>query len=142
MAIEKQATMTADSVHISVGDAKDPALIEADITDSSRENPKEKEHQRHLALLEENRALENRLQDLQDVFQQAYQETSLMKMKSIMAIGSIKLEIDSLQEDRQFLVQKYHSLKHKLEDYHNDMKDKNELLDALKAERRERRRSI
>ena len=142
MAIEKQATMTADSVHISGGDAEDPALIEADTTDSSRENPKEKEHQRHLALLEENRALENRLQDLQDAFQQAYQETSLMKMKSIMAVGSIKLEIDSLQEDRQFLIQKYHSLKHKLEDYHNDMKDKNELLDALKAERRERRRSI
>ena len=140
MAIEKQATMTADSVHTGGSSgAEDPALIKADV---STENPKEKDHQRHLALLEENRALETRLLDLQHALEKAHQETSLMKMKSIMTVGSIKLEIDSLQEDRAFLIHKYHSLKHKLEDCRNDFKTKNELLDTLKAERRERRRSI
>ena len=133
MAIEKQATMTAESMHASSSGVDDPALINAD---------GEKDDQRHLALLVEHRTLEHRLRALQESFEQAYKETSLMKMKSILTVGNIKLEIDSLQEDRLFLIQKYHNLKRKLEDYRNDCNDKNDLLDALKAERRERRRAI
>jgi chromosome segregation ATPase len=139
MARETKTMVAVDAASTGGSGVQDPALLNADGT---AENPKQKELQRHLALLEENKALENRLQELQQALHKTYHETSLLKMKSIMTIGSMKLEIDSLNEDRQFLIQKYHGLKRRIEEYRNDLTAKEEHLAELKAKRRERTHSI
>ena len=102
----------------------------------------EQRRQEMQVLLEENQELKERLGELKQVLNDVYKENSLLKMKSIVTLGSMKLEIDSLREDRYFLIEKYHDLKRKIEESTNDLTAKEQEWNALKAVRRERTNSI
>jgi flagellar capping protein FliD len=93
-------------------------------------------------LTQENQALEDRLRQLKHVLNDAYKEYSLQKMTSTIMVGSLRLDIDSVREDRTFLIEKYNELKRKIMEATNDLRIKEEELTALKAVGRERANSI
>ncbi|KAG7367158.1 hypothetical protein IV203_029828 [Nitzschia inconspicua] len=99
-------------------------------------------HSEVKAMLAENQILEERLQQLQKVLIDLYMEGSRQKMKNTILIGGMKLEVDSLREDRQFLIEKYRELKIKIEESKNDLIAMEDETNFQKAPRRERRNSI
>ncbi|KAG7353122.1 hypothetical protein IV203_009170 [Nitzschia inconspicua] len=99
-------------------------------------------HSEVKAMLAENQILKERLQQLQKVLIDLYKEGSRQKMKNTILIGGMKLEVDSLREDRQFLIEKYRELKIKIEESKNDLIAMEEETNFQKAPRRERSNSI
>lgn len=108
-------------------------------SDDARKESKRSELQ---ILTQENQALEDRLRQLKHVLNDAYKEYSLQKMTSTIMVGSLRLDIDSVREDRTFLIEKYNELKRKIMESTNDLRIKEEELTALKAVGRERANSI
>jgi hypothetical protein len=76
-------------------------------------------HETRLTLID-NRGLEKRLEELKQLLNDVCKENSLLKMKSAVTLGRMRLEIDSLLEDRNFLIEKYYDLTQKSEELTND----------------------
>jgi hypothetical protein len=84
---------------------------------------------------------EKRLEELKQVLNDVCKENSLLKMKSVVMLGTMRLEIDSLREDRNFLIEKYHDLKRQNEEFINDrIAEEQELM--VIATRKQRTYSI
>ena len=83
---------------------------------------------------EERISLENRLVAMQEELTKVQKENSIMKMKSTIALGQTRLQVESIQEDKQFLGEKYFELKKKVEvsEQSLNLKD-NELATLLSA---------
>lgn len=93
-------------------------------------------------LSDENQALKERMEEMQQVLHDLHKEASLQKMKSTITVGSMRLEVDSLREDRQFLIEKYYVLKEKVQVSTNELAAKEEEWNALKEMKVEDARSI
>ena len=86
--------------------------------------------------------LSNRLMELQKGVDIVQKENSLLKMKTTLTLGSMRLEIDSLEEDRRFLIEKYRELRKKIEETKEDLKLKEMELHTINFLRRGRSNSI
>ncbi len=78
--------------------------------------------------------------DLQEGVNQLRKENSVLKMKATLTLGSMKLHIDSLEEDRQFLIEKLLMTDMKLRESKEDLASKEKELEALKARRDDEKR--
>jgi hypothetical protein len=95
-----------------------------------------------LCLQEENRLLQNRLNDLEQGVHEVQKENSLLKMKATITLGNMRLEIDSLQDDRNALIEKYFDLKRKTAESVASLEMKERELAALKVTRHVRAKSL
>mmetsp|Transcript_12892 Transcript_12892/g.24137 ORF Transcript_12892/g.24137 Transcript_12892/m.24137 type:complete len:128 (-) Transcript_12892:1764-2147(-) len=110
-------------------------------TASSIQNKESQREEVH-SLREENRLLQDRLTGLQNGLFEMRKENSVLKMKVTLTLGSMRLEIDSLEEDRKFLIEKYHDLRRKIEESKEDLRVKEQELHGLKVTRRPRSKSL
>jgi len=63
---------------------------------------------------QERASLEHRLLELQNGLNQIKKDNSIQKVKSTITLGNMQLELGSIREDRQFLIEKRFHLKKKL----------------------------
>jgi chromosome segregation ATPase len=104
-----------------------------------KQQPRQQQLQK---LSDENQTLKERMEEMQQVLRDLHKEASLQKMKSTITVGSMRLEVDSLREDRQFLIEKYYGLKQKVEMSTNELAAKEEEWNALKEMKAEDAHSI
>lgn len=64
---------------------------------------------------EERLSIENRLVAMQKGLNEVQKDNSILKMKSAITLGQMRLKVDSIQEDNQFLIEKCLDLKKKVE---------------------------
>jgi hypothetical protein len=86
---------------------------------------------------EERITLENRLLAMQKEFNKIQKDNLILKMKSTIALGQMKLQVESIQEDKQFLIEKFIDLKKKVEVSEQSLKVKNAELATLQSKMRE-----
>lgn len=91
--------------------------------------------QQVVLLQEEMERLEQRVMDLQEGVGQLQTDNSVLKVKAILTLGNMKLQIDSLEEDRQFLIEKLLDMEMKLRESREDLASKVREVEALKATR-------
>jgi len=66
-------------------------------------------------LCEERLLIENRLFAMQKGLNKVQKDNSILKMKSAITLGQMRLKFESIQEDNQFLIEKCFDLKKKVE---------------------------
>lgn len=101
----------------------------------------QRRQQTMIDLREEQTRLEKRVMELQEEAHQIQTDNSVMKMKATLTLGSMKLEIDSLEEDRNCLIEKLFAAHTKLRESKNDLAIKQKELETLK-EMEKRRREV
>jgi len=82
---------------------------------------------------EERISLENRVSALQKGLSKIQKDNSILKMKAVMTMGSMRLQIESLEEDKQFLVEKCIDLKKKMKVSQQDYNLKQTELATLQS---------
>ena len=80
---------------------------------------------------EERILLEDQLVAMQEVLNKVQKENYIMKMKSTITLGQMMLNIESIQEDNQFLLEKYNELKKKVDVSEKSLNLKNNELETL-----------
>ena len=65
-------------------------------------------------LQDEQAELQRRLLELQEAVDASRKEFSILKLKATISLGNMKLEVDSLEEDKQCLLEKCDGLERKL----------------------------
>lgn len=63
---------------------------------------------------EERISLEHRLLEIQKGLNKVQKDTSILRMKSSIALGQMRLEAESIREDKQFLADKCFHLRKKI----------------------------
>jgi hypothetical protein len=86
---------------------------------------------------EERITLENRLLGMQKELNKVQKDNLILKMKSTIALGQMRLQVESIQEDKQFLIEKFIDLKKKVEVSEQSLKLKNAELATLQSMMRE-----
>jgi len=86
---------------------------------------------------EEQITLENRLLTMQKEFNKVQKDNLILKMKSTIALGQMKLQVESIQEDKHFFIEKFIDLKKKVEVSEQSLKVKNAELATLQSMMRE-----
>ena len=82
-------------------------------------------------LSEERIALENRLSAIREDLHQLQKEQSVMKMKSTIALGQMKLQVESVEDDKNFFVEKFLDLKKKVAASEQSLASKTNELETL-----------
>ena len=82
-------------------------------------------------LSEERIALENRLSAVREDLHQLQKEQSIMKMKSTIALGQMKLQVESVEDDKKFFVEKFLDLKKKVVASEQSLASKTNELETL-----------
>jgi hypothetical protein len=101
----------------------------------------QKREQTMIDLREEQSRLEKRIVELEEGAYKLQTDNSVMKMKTTLTLGSMKLQIDSLQEDRKFLIEKLFVTDMKLRASKKDLAIKEKELDTLKDIEKRRQKS-
>ena len=70
---------------------------------------------REVDLREERLLIENRLFAVEKGLNEVQKENSILKMKSTITLGQLRLKVESIQEDNRFLIEKCFDLKKKVE---------------------------
>lgn len=81
----------------------------------------------------ERRALEDRLLAVREGLNQVQKENSILKMKSTIALGQGKLQVESVEDDKNFFIDKYLDLKKKVQAAERSLESKTNELTALEA---------
>lgn len=84
------------------------------------------------SLMEERTRLVHRLAELQREAANLQRENLTLKMKTTIQDGAMRLQIDSLQEDRQIWLDKCLELQEKVKESRSDLTTKEHELDALR----------
>jgi len=84
-------------------------------------------------LREERITLKTRVFALQTRLSQIQKDNSILKMKATMTLGSMQLQLESLEEDKQFLIEKCVDLKKKMKLSQQDFKLKQAELSTLQS---------
>ena len=104
-----------------------------DITGRSESDiDKEMKHNYH-RLGQERTSLEHRLLELQNGLNQIKKDNSILKVKSTITLGNMQLELGSIREDRQFLIEKRFYLEKKLRASEDSFELKEAELEALQS---------
>ena len=82
-------------------------------------------------LREEKIFLQSRLASIREGLNQVQKENSMLKMRSTIALGQCKLQVESVEDDNQYLVEKYFDLKRKAEASERSLESKSNELAAL-----------
>jgi len=82
---------------------------------------------------EERISLEHRLLEIQKGLNKVQKDTSILKMKSSIALGQMRLEAESIREDKQFLADKCFHLRKKIEVSERSLEMKNTELATLES---------
>eukprot|EP00531_Pseudo-nitzschia_arenysensis_P003594 CAMPEP_0116123120 /NCGR_PEP_ID=MMETSP0329-20121206/4576_1 /TAXON_ID=697910 /ORGANISM="Pseudo-nitzschia arenysensis, Strain B593" /LENGTH=113 /DNA_ID=CAMNT_0003617009 /DNA_START=76 /DNA_END=417 /DNA_ORIENTATION=+ len=84
-------------------------------------------------LLEERIALQDRLAAVREGLSQVQKENSVLKMKSTIALGQGKLQVESVEDDKNFFIDKYFDLKKKVQAAERSLESKTNELTALES---------
>mmetsp|Transcript_2378 Transcript_2378/g.5703 ORF Transcript_2378/g.5703 Transcript_2378/m.5703 type:complete len:115 (+) Transcript_2378:108-452(+) len=84
-------------------------------------------------LREEKIVLQSRLASIREGLNQVQKENSMLKMRSTIALGQSKLQVESVEDDKQYLVEKYFDLKRKVEASERSLESKTNELAALQS---------
>jgi len=84
-------------------------------------------------LREEKIFLQSRLASIREGLNQVQKENSMLKMRSTIALGQCKLQVESVEDDNQYLVEKYFDLKRKAEASERSLESKSNELAALQS---------
>jgi len=78
-------------------------------------------------------SLQNRLLAVQKELNKVQKENSILKMKSAITLGQMRLHFESIQEDNKFLIEKCFDLKKKIEVSKQSFKSKKNELATLQS---------
>mmetsp|Transcript_31167 Transcript_31167/g.73451 ORF Transcript_31167/g.73451 Transcript_31167/m.73451 type:complete len:133 (+) Transcript_31167:140-538(+) len=110
------------------------SAVESDADDIGNECDLDPEMTRNFARQSEKRiAAEHRLLELQKDLNRIRKDNSMLKLKSMITLGGMQLEIESIQEDKQFLMQKRFELNKKLHASEETIRLKDEELATLRS---------
>ena len=84
-------------------------------------------------LRQERLFLETRLKAIREGLNKVQKENSLLKMKSTIALGQMKLQVESTEDDEQFFIQKCLDLQKKVQDSEESLQSKTNELATLQS---------
>ena len=84
-------------------------------------------------LRQERLFLETRLKAIREGLNEVQKENSLLKMKSTIALGQMKLQVESTEDDEQFFIQKCLDLQKKVQDSEESLQSKTNELATLQS---------
>jgi chromosome segregation ATPase len=94
----------------------------------------EKIHEKVTALEAEKKRLEEKCRALQATVDTTRKENAMLKMKTTIAMGSMKLRIDSLEEDKQYRIEKCQNFEGKVVELRMENASKQNRINKLEVE--------